>query len=59
MIGYSQVHFKVQHSDGRTTFIIKKFISFEYLCPYSLVLVRHTYTLMNIITEIEPDADNL
>ena len=40
MIGYSQVNFLVRHSDGRTTFTIKTYISFEYLCPYSLVPVR-------------------
>ena len=47
MIGYSQVSFRVRHSDGRTTFTIKTYISFEYLCPYSLVPIRRAYTLTN------------
>ena len=58
MIGYSQVSFRVRHSDGQTTFTIKKYISFEYLCPYSLVPVRRAYTLTNIITVTEPGGDD-
>ena len=53
MIGYSQVSFRVRHSDGRTTFTIKTYIYFEYLCPYTLVSIRCGYTFTNIITVTE------
>lgn len=43
MIGYSQVHLRVQHSDGRTTFTIKTLIYFGYLCHYNLILILCTY----------------
>ena len=59
MIGYSQVGFKVRHSDGQTTFTVKTYICFEYLCPYTLVSIRHAYTFTNIITVTESDADDL
>ena len=59
MIGYSQMSFRVRHSDGRTTFTIKTYITVEYLCPYSLVSIRRAYTLTNIITVTESGADDL
>ena len=59
MIGYSQVSFRVRHSDGRTTFTIKTYITFEYLCPYTLVSIRRAYTLTNIITVTESGSDDL
>ncbi|KAM1607955.1 hypothetical protein ACFX1Z_028474 [Malus domestica] len=49
---------KVRHSDGRTTFTIKTYIRFEYLCPYTLVLIRREFTLTNTITVTESDDDN-
>ena len=39
MIGYSHVGFRVRHSNGRTTFTVKTYICFEYLCPYTLVSI--------------------
>ena len=59
MIGFSQVSFRVRHTDARTTFTIKTYITFEYLCPYSLVLIRRAYTLTNIITVTESRTDDL
>ena len=59
MIGYSQVSFRVRHSDGRTMFTIKTYITFEYLCLYSLVSIRRAYTLTNIITVTESGTDDL
>ncbi|KAM2091916.1 hypothetical protein ACFX1T_030342 [Malus domestica] len=58
MIGYSQVGFRVRHSDGRTTFTIKTYICFEYLCPYILVSIRREFTLTNNITVTESDDDD-
>ncbi|KAM1686988.1 hypothetical protein FF1_034748 [Malus domestica] len=58
MIGYSQVGFRVRHSDGRTTFTIKTYICFEYLCPYTLVSIRREFTLTNNITVTESDDDD-
>ncbi|KAM2227909.1 hypothetical protein ACFXTI_014669 [Malus domestica] len=58
MIGYSQVGFRVRHSDGRTTFTIKTYIRFEYLCPYTLVSIRREFTLTNNITVTESDDDD-
>ena len=58
MIGYSQVSFRVRHSDGRTTFTVKTYICFEYLCPYTLVSIRRAYTFTNIITVTESGADD-
>ncbi|KAM2960624.1 hypothetical protein FF1_030293 [Malus domestica] len=58
MIGYSQVGFRVRHSDGQTTFTIKTYICFEYFCPYTLVSIRHEFTLTNNITVTESDADD-
>ena len=55
MIGYSQIGFRVRHSDGRTTFTVKTNICFEYLCPYTLVSIRRAYTFTNIITVAEAD----
>ena len=55
MIGYSQVGFRVRHSDGRTTFTVKTYICFEYVCPYTLVSIRRAYTFTNIITVAEAD----
>ena len=48
MIGYLQVSFKVWHSDGRTTFTVKTYICFEYLCPYTLVSIRRAYTFTRL-----------
>ncbi|KAM2122656.1 hypothetical protein ACFX1Q_020306 [Malus domestica] len=58
MIGYSQVGFRVRHSDGRTTFTIKTYICFEYLCPYTPVSIRREFTLTNSITVTESDDDD-
>ena len=58
MIGYSQVSFRVRHSDGRTTFTVETHIYFEYLCPYTLVSIRRAYTFTNIITVTESGADD-
>ena len=58
MIGYSQVSFRVRHSDGRTTFTIKTYICFEYLCPYTFVSIRRAYTFTNIITVTESGAND-
>lgn len=58
MIKYLQVTFKVRHSDDRTTFTIMTLISFEYVCPYSLIQVWWTYILTNIVKAAEPDAQN-
>ena len=56
MIGYSQVHFKVRHTD---VYIYKQDIYlFRVLCPYSLVLVRRSYILTTNITETEPGAED-
>ena len=59
MIGYSRVSFGVQRSEGRTTFTVKKYTCFEYLCPYTLVSIWRTYTFTNIITVTESGADDL
>lgn len=58
MIGYSQMPIKVWHSYGRTTFTVKKFIYFEYLCTYSLVPIMRTYIFMNIIEAAEQSAND-
>ena len=58
MIGYSYVGFRVRHSDGRTTFIDKTYICFEYMCPFTLVSIRRAYTFTNIISVIESGADD-
>ena len=57
MIEYSHVGFRVRHSDGRTTFTVKTYICFEYLCPYTLVSIWRAYTFTNIITVTESSAD--
>ena len=57
MIAYSQVGFRVRHLDGRTTFVIKTFIRFEYLCPYTLVSIRRDFTFINTVTVAESDDD--
>ncbi|TQD95496.1 hypothetical protein C1H46_018908 [Malus baccata] len=59
MIGYSQVGFRVRRSDGRTTFTIKTYIRFEYLCPYTLVSIRREFTLTNNIIVTESDDGDL
>ena len=59
MIGYSQVGFRVWHFDDRTTFTVKTYIRFEYLCPYTSVSIRREFTLTNTITVTESDDDDL
>ncbi|KAM1133795.1 hypothetical protein ACFX19_043711 [Malus domestica] len=59
MIGYFQVGFRVRHFDGRTTFTVKTYIRFEYLCPYTLVLIRREFTLTNTIIVTEFNDDDL
>ncbi|KAM2566230.1 hypothetical protein TB1_008766 [Malus domestica] len=49
---------RVRHSDGRTTFIVKTHICFEYLCPYTLVSIRREFTLTNTITVVESNDDD-
>ena len=58
MIGYSQVGFRVRHSDGRTTFTDKTYICFEYMCPFTLVSIRRAYTFTNIISVTESGVDD-
>ena len=57
MIVYSQVGFRVRHSDSQTMFVIKTFIRFEYLCPYTLVSIRRDFTFTNTVTIAESDDD--
>ncbi|KAM1097537.1 hypothetical protein ACFX19_015180 [Malus domestica] len=59
MIGYSQVGFRVRHFDGRTTFTVKTYIRFEYLCPYTLVSIRREFTMTNTIPVTETNDDDL
>ena len=37
-------------------FIVKTLIYFEFLCPYSLIPIRHTYIFKNIVEAVEPSA---
>ncbi|KAM1006398.1 hypothetical protein ACFX2A_003158 [Malus domestica] len=50
---------KVRHSNGRTTFTVKTYIHFEYLCPYTLVSIRRKFTMTNTITVTESNDDDL
>lgn len=59
MIDYSQVSFRVSHIDDRTIFTTKILISFVYLYPYSLVLIRRTYIFINIVEATEHGTRDL
>ncbi|KAM2105815.1 hypothetical protein ACFX1R_016278 [Malus domestica] len=50
---------KVRHFDGRTTFTVKTYIRFEYLCPYTLVSIRREFTMTNTIPVTETNDDDL